>query len=118
MRKIKQSFSASKIFLKKYQKWGISLGIIGTVFNILFFQSTNSVVLLFFLAYWLIIGVIYKISEKFFFTLALICLVLTVPPFLLNHMVLAERFSVWEFLFIVLALWQYLYLELREKFLH
>lgn len=115
MGKIKQSFSASKLFLKKYQKLGISLGIIGTVFNILFFQSTNSLALLFFLAYWLIIGAVYQISEKFFFTLALICLVLTVPPFLLNHLVLAERFSVWEFLFIMLALWQWLYLELRDK---
>ena len=111
MKKMKQ-------FLEKHQRLAIFLGIFGVIINIAFFQSINSPVLVLLMIYWVIIAAVYKIGEKFFFILALICLVLTVPPFLLNHMVLAERFSIWEFLFIVLALWQYLYLELREKFLH
>lgn len=92
-----------------------ALGIFGVIINIIFFQSINSPVLAILMIYWLTAGAVYKINEKFFFTLALICLILTVPPFLLNSMVLAERFSVWEFLFIILALWQWLYLELRDK---
>lgn len=102
-------------FLKKYQRLAIFLGILGVIVNIIFFQSTDSRVLIVFIIYWLIIGAIYNMSEKFFFALALICLVLTVPTFLLNGLVLAERFSVWEFLFIVLALCQWLYLELKDK---
>lgn len=104
-----------KLFVKKYQRLAIFLGISGVILNIIFFQSTNSPVLAILMFYWLITGAVYQINEKFFFILALICLVLTVPPFLLNDLVLAERFSVWEFLFLILALWQWLYLELRDK---
>lgn len=105
----------TKLFLKKYQRWAFFLGIFGVMINIAFFQSINSLVLGLLTIYWLIIAAVYKINEKFFFALALVCLVLTVPPFLLNGMILAERFSVWEFLFLILALWQWFYLELRDK---
>lgn len=104
-----------KFFFKKHQRWAFLLGIFGVMLNIVFFQSTNSPVLAILMFYWLITGAVYQISENFFFILALSCLVLTVPPFLLKHMVLAERFSVWEFLFLILALCQWFYLELRDK---
>lgn len=102
--------------LEKYQWFLFSLGIGWTIINLIFFSSTNSLALLVIIIYWLTLGVIYRISEKFFFVLAIVCLILTVPPFLLKKLMWAERFSVWEFLFLCLGLWQFFYLELKEKF--
>lgn len=111
------SIKQIKLFLKNRRRLSLILGILAVIVNIIFFQSTYSLALLLILAYWVIVGVFTRIDEKFFFKLALIFLVLAVPPFLLKQISVAERFSVWEFLFLILGLWQYFYLELREKFL-
>jgi len=94
-------------FLSKYKIQVFCVGVIALLFHVIFFQSINSIVLLPFLFYWIFLGIVYKISEKYFFGLALIFLVLSVPPFLFGNMELAERLSVWEFLFLILGLWQW-----------
>ena len=101
--------------IKKYELVLFILGIIGVSINIILIPSTNSQVLLMIIAYWMLLGIIYKTTEKFFFILALICLILSTIPFLLGNMLLAERFSVWEFLFIILGLWQWFFLQLKRK---
>src|SRR3990167_4559581 len=114
MEKIKTLFDRKTCLLKEYQKLLFSIGIGLTTVNLIFFPSTNSLALLGVMAYWIILGLYYKINEKFFFVLAIVCLILTVPPLLLKNLMWAERFSVWEFLFIALALWQWLYSELKD----
>lgn len=94
-------------FLKKKKILFLSVGIIALFLHVIFFQSVNSVMILPFLLYWIVIGIFYKLNEKYFFGIALVFLVLSVPPFLTGHMVLAERLSVWEYLFLVLGLWQW-----------
>lgn len=101
--------------MEKYQRFLFFIGIGLTIINLIFFPSTNSPALLAVMAYWIILGLFYKIKEKFFFILAIFCLILSVPPLLLKNLMWAERFSVWEFLFLILALWQWFYLELMDK---
>lgn len=108
MNKIKQIFRKNKLLF-------ISLGIAIVLINILFFPSTDSQVLIAIIFYWLAMGFIYQFNEKFFFALAMVFLVLTPVPFLSGNMLLAERFSVWEFLFIILGLWQWFFLQLKRK---
>lgn len=95
------------------------IGIIGLFLHVIYFQSVNSLMILPFLFYWIVIGILYKLNERYFFGIALFFLVLSVPPFLLGHMVLAERLSVWEFLFLILGLWQWflfdVILNIRKK---
>lgn len=74
--------------------------------QLLFFQSTDSLLLIFISLFWFILGLLYRFDEKYFFALAIVFLVLTVPPFLLGNYTLAEKFSVWQFLFLTLGLWQ------------
>lgn len=93
--------------IKKHKGKAIFLGILGLFLHVLFFQSINSIMILPFLCYWLLLGIILKFSEKYFFSIAIFFLVLSVPPFLLGNVDLAERLSVWEFLFLVLGLWQF-----------
>lgn len=100
-----------QIFTKNNKKPFI-VGIIGIFVNIIFFQSINSIMLLPFLLYWILLGIFYKLDEKYFFGLALFFLILSVFPFLQGDFVLAEKFSVWEFLFLILGLWQWLLLEI------
>lgn len=85
-----------------------AIGIVGLVVHIIFFQSINSVLLLPFLFYWLLLGVIYKFSEKCFFIIALVFLIASVVPFLLGNLELAEKLSVWQYLFVILGLIQWL----------
>lgn len=115
MKKIKTLFDRKTRLLAKYQWFLFFIGIGWTIINLVFSPSTNSLALLKVMVYWIILGLYYRINEKFFFVLAIICLILTVPPLLLGNLMWAERFSVWEFLFIAIALWQWLYLELRDK---
>lgn len=94
-------------FLKKNKILALGVGIIALFLHVILFQSINSLMILPFLFYWIIIGILYKLDERYFFGIALFFLVLSVPPFLLRHMVIAERLSVWEFLFLILGLWQW-----------
>lgn len=112
---MRQTFKMIKEKLGQYRLLVISLGLGGVIVNLSFYPSVDSQALLILIFYWILIGIIYKTSEKFFFFLALLCLILTVPFFLFKNMIFAERFSVWEFLFICLGLWQYFYLEVRNK---
>lgn len=105
-----------KKYLARHRKFLFALGIGTTFFDIIFLPATNSPVLLVILAYWLFLGFYYKISEKAFFILALISLVFSIPFFLFNNIVYAERFSVWQFLFLCLALGQFAFLEVWQKF--
>ncbi len=95
------------------------IGVIGLILHVIYFQSVNSLMILPFFFYWIVIGILYKLDERYFFGIALFFLVLSVPPFLLGHMVLAERLSVWEYLFLVLGLWQWflfdVLLNIRKK---
>lgn len=95
------------IFLNKNKIPVLCAGIIALFLHVIFFQSINSLMILPFLFCWIIIGIFYKLDEKYFFGIAIFFLVLSVPPFLLGHIVLAERLSVWEFLFLILGLWQW-----------
>ncbi len=112
---MKQTLKMIKEKFGQYRLLFISLGLGGVIINLSFYPSVDSQTLLVLLFYWIFLGAIYKISEKFFFFLALLCLILTVPFFLFKKMIFAERFSVWEFLFICLGLWQYFYLEVRDR---
>lgn len=94
-------------FLKKHKVLSICLGIGALFLHVIFLQSINSLMILPFLFYWIAIGIIYTLNEKYFFSVAILFLILSVPPFLLGNMELAERLSVWEFLFLILGLWQW-----------
>lgn len=94
-------------YLKKNKIRVIFVGIIAVFLHVIYFQSVNSLMILPFLFYWIAIGILCKLDERYFFGIALFFLVLSVPPFLLGHIELAERFSVWEFLFLILGLWQW-----------
>src|SRR3989344_3807798 len=94
-------------FIKKNKIQFLSIGIVALFLHVIFFQSINSLMILPILFYWIVIGILCKLDERYFFGIALLFLVLSVPPFLLGHMVLAERLSVWEFLFLILGLWQW-----------
>ena len=94
-------------FLKKNKILVLSVGMIALFLHVIFFQSINSIMILPFLFYWIVIGIFYKLDERYFFGIAIFFLVLSIPPFLLGHIVLAERLSVWEFLFLILGLWQW-----------
>lgn len=100
MKGLRDIFKKGKVFF-------FAIGIIGLFLNIILFQSINSIMLLPFIFYWIFLGIRYKLDERYFFGIALFFLVLSVPPFLLGHMTLAERLSVWEFLFLILGLWQW-----------
>ena len=94
-------------YLKKNKNLFLCIGMVALFLHVIFFQSINSLMILPFLFYWIFIGILYKLEEKYFFGIAIFFLVLSVPPFLLGHIVLAERLSVWEFLFLILGLWQW-----------
>jgi len=106
-------------FIKKNKIQFLSIGIVALFLHVIFFQSINSLMILPILFYWIVIGILCKLDERYFFGIALLFLVLSVPPFLLGHMVLAERLSVWEFLFLILGLWQWflfdILLNIRRK---
>lgn len=89
-----------------------AIGVIGLIVHIAFFQSINSIMLLPFLFYWFLLGAIYRLNDKYFFGIALLFLILSIPPFLLGYKELAERLSVWEFLFLILGLWQWFIFEI------
>lgn len=91
------------------------IGVIGLVLHVIFFQSINSLMILPFLFYWMFLGIIYKLNEKYFFGIALVFLTLSLPPFLLGNLDLAEKLSVWEYLFLVLGLTQWLFFDLLFK---
>lgn len=95
------------IFLNKYKIPVLCAGIIALFLHVIFFQSINSLMILPFLFSWIIIGIFYKLDEKYFFGIAILFLVLSVPPLLLGNTIIAERLSVWEFLFLILGLWQW-----------
>lgn len=92
---------------RKHKRVFFAIGIIGLFVHIILFESINSTMLVPFLIYWMFLGIVYKLNEKYFFGLALFFLILSVPPFLFGKLVLAERFSVWEYLFLVMGLWQW-----------
>lgn len=100
MKRLRDIFKKSKAFF-------FTIGIIGLFLNIILFQSINSIMLLPVILYWIFLGIRYKLDERYFFGIALLFLVLSVPPFLTGHMVIAERLSVWEYLFLILGLWQW-----------
>lgn len=90
--------------IKKNEKIFIAIGCLGLLLHLWFFQSINSIMLVPFMLYWLFLGFFYKLNEKYFFGIALFFLVLTVPFFLLGQFALAEKMSVWEFLFLIMGL--------------
>lgn len=100
-----------QIFTKNKNKPFI-IGIVGIFVNILLFQSINSIMLIPFLFYWIFLGIFYRLDEKYFFKLALFFLVLSIFPLIQKDLVLAEKFSVWEYLFLILGLWQWVFLQM------
>lgn len=100
------------VFLNKNKIPVLASGIIALFLHVIFFQSINSLMILPFLFSWIIIGIIYKLDEKYFFGIAIFFLVLSVPPLLLGKIFLSERLSVWEFLFLILGLWQWVFLQI------
>ncbi len=84
-----------------------ALGLIGIFGEIFLSPSSNSILLLVLLLYWLFLGIRTKLDEKYFFGLAMVFLILSVIPFLFGNFTLSERLSVWEFLFLILGLSQW-----------
>lgn len=105
MKRLRDIFKKSKTFF-------FTIGIIGLFLNIILFQSINSIMLLPFIFYWIFLGIRYKLDEKYFFGIAIFFLILSVPPLLFGNLELSEKFSVWEFLFLVLGLWQWVFLQM------
>lgn len=99
-------------FLNKNRTLLLFLGIVALFIHVALFQSINSFMILPFLLYWIIIGIFYKLDEKYFFGIAIFFLVLSVPPLLFGNLELSEKFSVWEFLFLILGLWQWVFLQM------
>lgn len=99
-------------FVKKKKRIFVTMGIIAVFIDIFLFPSTQSLLLLIISLYWISLSVVYKLHEKFFFGIALVFLVLTVPPFVIEHFTLAERISVWMYLFLILGLIQWMILEI------
>ncbi|SRR5258708_3699104 len=95
-------------FLNKKKLQVYCVGIVALFLHVLFFQSVNSLMILPFLFYWIVIGILCKIDERFFFGIALVFLTLSVPPFLQGNLDLAEKLSIWEYLFLVLGVTQWL----------
>ncbi len=105
----------SKQIIKKGKKIFIFAGVLGLVLHIILFQSINSLFILPILFYWFFLGVVYRFHEKVFFSIALFFLVLTPFAFLLNQFSLAEKFSVWEILFLLLGLTKWLLFDILFK---
>ncbi|CAN5194789.1 hypothetical protein BH11PAT1_BH11PAT1_0100 [soil metagenome] len=94
--------------LKNNKKYLIGIGVLGLLFHIYYFQSINSVMILPVFFYWMFLGITYRFSEKYFFGIALIFLLFVPIFFLQNNFSLAEKLSVWEFIFLILGLTQWI----------
>lgn len=105
MKRILSSFQKNK-------KIYLTVGAVCIFAEILFGRGSNSLLLLILLLYWMFLGVVYRLDEKYFFAFAIFFLILSVIPFLLGNYTLAEGISVWEFLFLILGLCQWVFLGL------
>ena len=107
-------------FTEKNNKILFGIGILILIVHIVLFQSINSVFLAPPILYWILLGIIYRLNEKYFFGIALCFLIFSVPPLLIGKLDLAEKFSVWEYLFLVLGLFQWfifdIFLPMRKKY--
>lgn len=103
-------------YLKRHKTKAIGIGALGLLLHVIFFQSINSIMILPFLFYWMLLGIVFRFSEKYFFGIALFFLIISVPPFLFGNVELAERLSVWEFLFLILGFWQFFLFDILATY--
>jgi len=90
--------------LLKFRFLAFLLGGIGLLLDIIFSQSVDVIPQMVIVLFWLILAWLYRLSEKIFFAMAVIFLILTPIPLIFENKILAEKFAVWEFLFIGLGL--------------
>jgi len=90
--------------LLKFRFLAFLLGGIGLLLDIIFSQSVDVIPQMVIVLFWLILAWLYRLSEKIFFAMAVIFLILTPIHLIFGREILAEKLAVWGFLFIGLGL--------------
>jgi len=89
-------------------------GGMGILWQIIFLQSTDSLPILFLVLFWLVLSLVYNLSERFSFSLAMIFLIITPFPLLAGKLFFAEKMAVWWFLFVIIGLLRWLITEFLD----
>lgn len=103
------------IFVKKYIIFFVCLGVAGIVVSLKISQGVSTPLLLLLFFYWALLGILLLFTEKIFFGVSLVFLILSTFPYLSNNFVLAQKLSVWMYMFLLLGLTQGFCKEIFSK---
>jgi len=86
-------------------------GIINLVI-VLYYNTPPDVILLLIIIFWLIVGKLYALKDQLFIILAICFLILTPFPLFFDNQPLANRFAIWQFIYIIIAIGNWIFSEL------
>lgn len=104
-------------FIEKYKMQLATIFIAALLIDAFMLQFINDLVVLFLLSYWIFISWLYGWQSRFIVLLGIIMLLPSALFFIIKVPAIAEKFSLWAYIFFTTAVFKEILIRIKEKWL-